>query len=418
MTKTPVRALVALFLATAACGGANQGKDESGLDGVGSIEGDVTNWGAATNCKPINTAGLPKLNSPMVVVSVDGLTLHLWDRAGTFNKVYPIGPGAIENGVSLTPTGHFTTGPKDTTAGAMDNGAVVGSSPWSWWYRCKIWWTDPDTQEQTPVYAGLPLIRLMGAPTTGYAIHGPIDNYPASNGGTLRRGYVSHGCVRMSAADIVEVWGLLHGHDKVPVTIQRAVEREADGDAVDLSPKWIGSECKTASDCGYAGATCQPNAYGRGFCSMACAGSCPDRAGEIATACVPNSSGSGMCVRQASTLNNFCRNADSFEYAPQALRFGKATRTDVCVPGSSGFVGDPCLTTADCNGGRTCERHGAGPGFCTQACDASHACPTANGLASACSAGRCLRTCDVQDACGVATGTACKKVGAVSACNP
>ena len=89
----------------------------------------------------------------------------------------PGSPGAIENGKSSTPAGHFTTGPRDATAGAADNGGKAGSSPWAWWYRCKMWWTDPDTKEISPVYAGLPFIRLNGPPTLGYAIHGPIDKY-------------------------------------------------------------------------------------------------------------------------------------------------------------------------------------------------------------------------------------------------
>lgn len=420
-SQRTVRALAALILTAAACGGGGDavgesGADEAGLEGVGSVVGSG-NWGAATTCKALPT-GLPTLNSPMVVISLDGLTLHLWDRQGTFDKVYPIGPGAIENGKSLTPVGHFTTGPADATAGAADDGTKVGSSPWSWWYRCKMWWTDPDTKKISPVYGGLPLIRLAGAPTLGYAIHGPIDSFGNANGGSLRRGLVSHGCIRMRAEDISEVFVLLHGKSKVPITIQRAPERDSEARAVDLSPRWIGSECQAASDCGFAGAVCHANAYGPSFCTLPCSGSCPDRAGEIATACVADGQGAGICVRQATALNNFCRSTESFEYAPQTVRFGKTTKVDVCVPGSSGFVGDPCLATSDCAGGRSCERHGADPGFCTQACDAAHACPSANGLGSVCSGGRCLRACDVQDACGTSTGTTCEKVGTVTACNP
>jgi hypothetical protein len=420
MRSAPLLFCTALALTLSACGGASEpapGADEAGLGGVGSVEG-TADWGAATTCKALPT-GLPALKDPVVVISLDGLTLHLWDRQGSFDKVYPIGPGAVENGKSLTPVGHFTTGPADSTAGAADDGTKVGSSPWAWWYRCKMWWTDPDTKQISPVYGGLPLIRLAGAPTLGYAIHGPIDNFGAPNGGSLRRGYVSHGCVRMRAADIGEVYVLLHGHSHAPVTIQRAVERDDQGRAVDLAQRWVGSECQSAADCNFAGGVCQPNAYGRSFCTMACSGGCPDRVGEIATACVPDGRGSGMCVRQASALNNFCRYAESFADAPQTLRFGRATRVDVCVPGSAGFVGDPCLSSSDCASGRTCERSAdGGPGFCTQTCDASHACPSANGLSSSCVQGRCVRSCDVQDACGVATATTCARVGTAFACIP
>ncbi|HUJ27964.1 MAG TPA: L,D-transpeptidase [Myxococcales bacterium] len=408
---------LALLLLLAACGGIEHAPattDEADLDGVGSVEGSGQ-WGAATTCKALPT-GLPKLNKPAIVVSLDGLTLHLWDQAGTFDKVYPIGPGAIQNGVSLTPVGHFTTGPADTTAGASDNPNVIGGSPWAWWYRCKMWWTDPDTKQITPVYGGLPLIRLDGPPTLGYAIHGPIDNFGAPNGGSLRRAYVSHGCVRMRAEDIAEVFVLLHGHGSVPVTIQRAVERDAEGRAVDLPQRWVGSECSADADCNFPGGSCRPNAYGRNFCTMACSGTCPDRAGEIATACVPDGAGHGMCVRQASALDNFCRPYESFEYKASTTRFGSSKPVDACVPGSAGFVGDPCLSSTDCTAGRTCERHGSGPGLCTQPCTSS--CPTQNGIASACVLSRCLRACDVQDACGGAVAATCERGGTSLACVP
>jgi len=83
-----------------------------------------------------------------------------------------------------------------------------------------------------------------------------------------------------------------------------------------------------------------------------------------------------------------------------------------------GFVGDPCLSSADCAAGRSCERHGQGPGLCTQACDGAHACPTQNGIRTACVAGRCLKACDVQDACGAAVAATCAKAGTVLACLP
>ena len=57
----------------------------------------------------------------------------------------------------------------------------------------------------------------------GYALHGPIDNFGASTGGNLRRAYVSHGCIRLRAQDIAEIYVMLHGHSYVPVTVQRVV---------------------------------------------------------------------------------------------------------------------------------------------------------------------------------------------------
>ena len=426
-TRLLTAALLATVLATvlAACSPAGeldegQGGDNDALnDNLGSVQASAS-WGAATSCKAI-PAAIAQLKDPVIVISIDGLTLHLWDRQGTFNKVYPIGPGKVENGKSLTPVGHFSSGPLDNV-GAKDDGAVVGASPWSWWYQCKIWWQDKEDPQQKyqPVYAGLPLIRLKGAPTLGYAIHGPIDAFGNSNGGALRRGLVSHGCIRMQAEGILEVFALLRGHGNVPISIQREVERDADAKAVDLAQKWIGSECDQGSGCNFAGGVCHANAYGHAFCTQACTGSCADLPGELATACVADASaaGKGICVRQASDLNNGCRSYDSFEKAAGTPRFGSTRVVDACVPGSAGFIGDPCLSPLDCASGRTCERRGQGPGLCTQACDAAHACPTSNGIASACVANRCLTACDAQDACGVATGTTCKMAGAALACVP
>lgn len=417
--KRLLLSLLVLALAAACGGDAPEGGAADDLnDSLGSVEDDLGQWGAATTCKAI-PAPIANLKDPVVVISLDGLTLHLWDRQGTFDKVYPIGPGKVANGKSLTPVGHFTTGPADA-GGAIDNGAVKGSSPWAWWYQCKIWWQDREDPKLpwTPVYAGLPLIRLKGAPTLGYAIHGPIDNFGASNGGSLRRALVSHGCIRMRAEDILEVFALLRGKAYVPVNIQRAVERDENGKAVDLASRWVGAECDQDADCNFAGGTCRTNAWGHKFCTIACSGSCPDKAGETATACLPDGAGKGMCVRQASELNNWCRPYEGFELAKQTPRFGSSRVVDACVPGSPGLVGDPCLTSADCAAGRTCERSGQGPGLCTQACDAAHACPVANGLASVCVASRCLRACDVQDACGAAVPATCKKVGAATACVP
>jgi hypothetical protein len=196
------------------------------------------------------------------------------------------------------------------------------------------------------------------------------------------------------------------------------VERDAGGAAVDLAQKWVGSECSADADCNFPGGSCHQNPYGRGFCTTACSGSCADRPGEIATACVPDGSGHGLCIRQASTLNNFCRPYESFEYKASTPRFGSSRVVDACVPGSMGFVGDACLSSADCAAGRTCERHGQGPGLCTQPCDAARACPVQNGIGTACVAGRCLKACDVQDACGAAVAATCRKAGAVLACIP
>lgn len=292
---------------------------------VGEIEGAATTWGDATKCKPIPM--LEPLKSPEIVISLDGLTLHLRDRAGTYDRVFPVGPGAIENGKSLTPTGTFYTG---------SNTTEVPDTQWGYNYACRVWLTDGATGKKSPVFAGLPFIRLAGPPTAGYGIHGPIDNFTAPNGGSLRRGYVSHGCVRMSAADIVEVYALIKGRPRTPVRIQQAVERTTTGTAVDIPARWIGSECLSDADCNYDGGACRIAAGGSiGTCTRACTRGCPDRVGEAPTFCVADpANGAGMCVPQTSTtFNDGCdRYAGRIVPATLVSRPDKSARADVCMP--------------------------------------------------------------------------------------
>jgi len=264
---------------------------------------------------------------------------------------------------------------------------------------CKTWWTDPDTGARSPVFAGLPFMPFYG----GYALHGPIDNYRAPNGGSLRRGFVSHGCVRMEAADVLELYARIRGVPSVPVHVQREPERDAAGRRVDVSGRWIGSECQVDSDCNYAGGTCKRNPYSaRGFCTARCSRYCTDRAGYPAAFCVadPDQAGQGMCVPQKTSQSPDCRYLDHFVMRVRP-RFGQpSVSATVCVPGSPGWVGDHCLSQGDCKAGTSCFGAANGtPGICTMNC--SVACPDRPGWATTfCSAdparwtgGKCLRTC-------------------------
>ncbi|MGZ3474330.1 MAG: L,D-transpeptidase [Polyangiales bacterium] len=281
---------------------------------LGQVDNELGSWGDATKCKPIPK--VEALKTPEITISLDGLTLHLRDRDGTYDRVFAVGPGALEGGTSKTPIGLFHTG-SDTTE-TKDGG-------WGYYYPCKVWWTDPDTNKQSPVFAGLPFIRLSGTPTAGYALHGPIDGYPAPNGGSLRRGYVSHGCVRMAAADIVEVYARIRGKARVPVRIQQEVERQASGLSVDVPSRFVGAECKETTDCNFAGGVCH-----EGTCTLACTHGCPDRAGEAPTFCAP----SGFCMPQASsTFNASCaRYEGRLALTTSVSRPDRSARADVCAP--------------------------------------------------------------------------------------
>lgn len=382
------------------------------IDGLDEIKAD--GWGYATVCKAI--PDLEPLRDPYIVISLEGLTLHLVDRAGTYDRVFPIGPGAIKNGVSLTPVstsrpnGLFYT---RTDLAQVIDGPTSQTARWGYNYSCKIWWKD-EAGRWSPVFAGLPFIRLEGPSSSGYGIHGPIDRYSQADGGDLRRGYVSHGCIRMESADLVEVYSLIQGH-RTPVRIQQAVERDANDRAFDIENRWIMSECVEDTDCG-AGLFCEQNPYsGRGFCTQACQQYCPDRYGYPTTYCVQNPMGgnSGICVFKATDLNNRCRRYDHFTEVQGVYRYNQRTnRADVCLPGSEGWIGDRCLTAADCVTGR-CDAVDGGPeGICTQSC--SRYCPDqAGGYAETfCiaeedgEAGMCSSRCWSNDDCPM--GTTCE----------
>jgi hypothetical protein len=392
-----------------------EGYEELGLGEVDDLKADG-NWGAATTCKPI--PNLTPLKDPMIVVSLDGLTVHLWDRQGTYDKVFPIGPGAIENGKSLTPVSTNLPGGVYYTRTDKPkgfDGPTPAQAVWSWNHACRMWWTD-EQGKQIPVFAGLPFIRLEGPPTTGYALHGPIDSYTQANGGKLRRGYVSHGCIRMEAADVVELYALIQGK-KTPVRVQQAVERKNEK-AVDIAAKWIGQECSVDADCNFTGGFCHANKLsGRGYCSARCTSTCADRAGYPGTFCVadPDDSTKGMCVPKSVLVDNSCRRYDHFKTKTGVQRFKQATvKADVCLPGSEGWMGDRCLASNDCTTGACAPVDDGMVGVCTQAC--SRSCPDrANYASTFCveandesglNDGMCVAKCFSNDDCAI--GTTCE----------
>lgn len=359
--------------------GAGEGRDEVGL---GLIDGEQQqkadgSWGEATVCKEF--AQVEPLKAPMIVVSLDGLTLHLFDQEGDYDRVFRVGVGAKEEGVSLTPSS--ASAPGGVFWARADKPVADDSaekSVWSWNMRCRIWWTNPENNEQLPVFGGLPWIRLEGPPTLGYGIHGPIDNFTLPSGGTLRRGYVSHGCMRMAPEELVEVWGRIQGH-RVPVRIQQAPERRADGSPVEVAEPWILSPCADDAGCGFAGGFCKKNPYSeRGYCTRACERSCPDKAGYPETFCVadPEDASQGICTIKDVAWAG-CHQ-DHFVSRAGVGRFGDASRVaDVCLPGTQGWVGDRCFEDGECETGLCTPLAGGPGGLCTQPCE--RFCPDKEG---------------------------------------
>ena len=368
---------------------------------LGTVEGadtSSTNWGSALICKSIPEVS--PLVSPRLILSIDGMSVHLIDEATGYDRVFPAGVGKIENEES--DSSYQESLSYFPILALKRNDFAVKSSTNT---QCKKWWTDSATGERSPVFAGLPFMPFYG----GYALHGPIDNYTAPNGGYLTRGYVSHGCFRMEAADIVEIYGRIGKLPSVPVRLQREPERTSEGAKVDPT-RWVGSECRSDLDCNYDGGFCHVNTIGdRGFCSARCTKSCADRAASPATFCVqdPDSSTLGMCVPKVTDKNDACRPYDHLQ--PKTMgRFNQASVTaKVCVPGTRGWVGDRCTDSTQCVAGR-CDA-----GVCTQDC--TKACPDMPGTPWTTCAREpstrvlsCERQCTLaSNASECAAGTAC-----------
>lgn len=408
-------ALAMLLVWPVACDSASEGAaaetgDELPIGAIDDLKLDG-DWRHATTCKEIPE--VTPLADPYIVISLDGLTLHLVDRAGDYDRVFPIGPGAAEDGVSLTPVstgasqGVFYT---RTDLRPTQDGPTPDQRRWGWNESCRIWWTS-ESGQKVPVFAGLPFIRLEGPPVAGYGIHGPIDSYTRVDGGTLRRGYVSHGCVRMAAVDIVEVYARIQGH-RAPVRIQKAVERDADDRAVDVPDPWLLAECRDDADCPYEGGVCRANPYsGRGFCTKDCDLYCPDRQGYPVSFCVddPADPAAGICTLRSTPESNACRRFDHFVAGPDTPRHGQPGITrDACLPGTEGWVGDRCLADTDCVLTQDCRKTGDGAGFCTEPC--SRYCPDLDGgyavtfcvdnpLTSSATDGMCVARCASNDEC-------------------
>ena len=153
-------------------------------------------------------ANLPTLVHPEIIVSLKGLTVHLFDVETGFSAVYPTGVGMKDStGRSITPTGHFSTGADPTDP---------------WWYVQRR--TNPAH------FGGFPFLRLTIQNSDGantYAFHGPITQ-------TLERGFVSHGCMRMRGEDVVKLFWMVKPVGATPVTVQQEVERDAAGKKVDV----------------------------------------------------------------------------------------------------------------------------------------------------------------------------------------
>jgi hypothetical protein len=107
---------------------------------------------------------------------------------------------------------------------------------------------------------------------------------------------------------------------------------------------WIGWPCQSDADCGYSVNGAQGYCYtylvgdgtAAGFCSLPCAGYCPDRAGTARTFCVSNVNGGGLCTVVPSPLNDSCADLPGTEVYEMARYLGGSSAPEatalVCAP--------------------------------------------------------------------------------------
>ncbi|MCA9523134.1 MAG: L,D-transpeptidase [Myxococcales bacterium] len=417
MIKPNGIAMIALLLLVAAgCATVDEPPQTETTEdlGVGYLDpGDSKadgSWGLATTCKPIPER--PALQDPYIVVSLKGLTLRLIDRATGFEKVYPVGVGAVNR-----KPGESTTGRSLSAYPFLRTKQNLFTIDTSKVDPCRIWWTDPETHQKLPVFAGMPFMGFYG----GYGIHGPITGYTQANGGYLIRGYVSHGCVRMESDDIREVWAYVKGTRYVQVRLQEEIDRRDDGRAVELEQKWILSECERDADCNFSGGFCKRNAYsGRGFCTARCTKYCDyDKKGYPVTFCVddPDAPGEGYCTYKSDDQGSWtCRRFDAMSEQQSAPRHNQPTKTaNVCIPRGQGWIGDLCYGDGECREGLRCQALGSDqPGLCTTSC--SKYCPDlATFSGTFCVTGKggegeCLARCDsAENGSGCPANFRCEK---------
>lgn len=107
---------------------------------------------------------------------------------------------------------------------------------------------------------------------------------------------------------------------------------------------WVGSACTIDADCRFTSGSQTGFCFEfqdfegerQGFCTLGCAGGCPDRSGEATTFCVELEVGLGRCVSKAEELNDFCTDIpgtrveelDRFVGSSNATQ----TRSSVCSP--------------------------------------------------------------------------------------
>jgi peptidoglycan-N-acetylglucosamine deacetylase len=102
--------------------------------------------------------------------------------------------------------------------------------------------------------------------------------------------------------------------------------------------KFVGDACATDTDCAFVAAGKTGACHPAGFCTISCAGSCPDLAGKAPTFCIADArvADTGMCVSKAATQNNGCATLPDTENRLEPRFIGTSgaspATANVCAP--------------------------------------------------------------------------------------
>jgi hypothetical protein len=123
------------------------------------------------------------------------------------------------------------------------------------------------------------------------------------------------------------------------------------------SGAWIGDACRADADCGFSDDGAVGKCFldhrpesGVGFCTLSCAGFCPDRSGHATTFCAESEAlggvaGTGSCAAKSGSANNRCRSVPGFVELDVERFVGRsgasAASATVCAPSEVlGIVAD------------------------------------------------------------------------------
>lgn len=163
-----------------------------------------------------------------------------------------------------------------------------------------------------------------------------LSQVRATNGGII----LFHDIHRATAEQLDGVLTMLEQHGFSFVRIDDASVFPKLNGAAPPAAKFIGDRCTTHADCGFTTSGKAGRCHAAGFCTIECAGSCPDLAGKAPTFCIRDravtSREAGLCVSKAAPQNQSCELLPGTSLRVEARFLGQSgaspATANVCAP--------------------------------------------------------------------------------------